>query len=155
MRKYTREILEDAVSKSISYSDVCRVLGLAKAGGSSYELIKNRIAEYNIDIKHFLGKGAFSGKRNPNYSKRRKVDEIFVDGYQYRASHKLLKRGLLEMGVKYECNNCKLNEWLGKKITLDIDHVNGNWKDCRIENVRFLCPNCHRQTETFGGKNKK
>jgi len=40
-------------------------------------------------------------------------------------------------------------------LTLDIDHINGDWSDCKLNNLRFLCPNCHRQTDTFAGKNIK
>ena len=153
-RKYTKEILEEAVKKSISYSDVCRAIGMNRAAGSSYELVKNRIAEYNIDISHFLGKAAFAGKRNPNYAKRKSCDEILIDGHQYRVSHRKLKRVLIENGVKYECKICTLDTWQGKPITLDVDHIDGNWKNCKKDNLRFICPNCHRQTDTFGGRNK-
>jgi hypothetical protein len=153
-RIYTREMLEEAVTKSISYSDVCRFVGIKKAAGSSYELIKNRIAEYQIDISHFLGKSAYAGKRNSNYEKRKTANDILVDGYEYRASHRILERALIEIGIRYNCSVCELDSWLGKKITLDVDHIDGNWKNCTRENLRFICPNCHRQTDTFGGKNK-
>ena len=155
MRKYTEQILRDAVKTSLSYSDVCRTIGMNRATGSSYELVKNRINEYNIDISHFLGKAAYAGKRNPNYNNRKKVCEILTDGYQYRVSHIRLETALKEIGVECKCSVCSLNNWLGKPITLDVDHIDGDWSNCKEENLRFLCTNCHRQTDTFARKNRK
>lgn len=56
--------------------------------------------------------------------------------------------------LPYECDVCKNNgEWLGRKLTLQLDHKNGRPRDHRLSNLRFLCPNCHCQTETWGGGN--
>jgi len=53
---------------------------------------------------------------------------------------------MLESNVKHECSKCgQKPEWLGSPLTLDVDHVNKNWLDDRLENLRFLCPNCHSQ----------
>lgn len=52
------------------------------------------------------------------------------------------------------CHICGLSEWLHGTINLQLDHINGNNKDQRLENLRFLCPNCHSQTPTYCGKNK-
>lgn len=52
----------------------------------------------------------------------------------------------------YKCSSCKLSEWMGYKIPLEVDHINGIHTDNRIENLRFLCPNCHALTDTYKGK---
>lgn len=64
---------------------------------------------------------------------------------------KLLRDGILEN----RCETCGISEWRGKPLAIQIDHINGISDDWRIENLRMLCPNCHSQTHTFGGRNAK
>lgn len=79
--------------------------------------------------------------------------ELFVVGPTYH--HSTLKKRLLLRGVLYECTKCGISEWHGKPLALHLDHINGVPDDHRLDNLRLLCPNCHSQTDTYGGRNAK
>jgi hypothetical protein len=67
-----------------------------------------------------------------------------------------LRRRIIDEGIKEQkCECCGLTEWLGKNISLELDHIDGNCYNHHMENLRIVCPNCHAQTETYRGKNKK
>ena len=67
-----------------------------------------------------------------------------------------LKRRLVATGVKREeCERCGIASWRGRRLPIELHHVNGDGRDNRIENIVFLCPNCHSQTPNFGGRNVK
>jgi hypothetical protein len=55
----------------------------------------------------------------------------------------------------YLCNICSINKWNDQPIILELDHIDGNSDNNTRENLRLLCPNCHSQTPTYRGKNKK
>lgn len=76
-----------------------------------------------------------------------------ITDYATRASVKkeILKNQLIE----YKCAICFINNWNNKPLSLHLDHINGLNGDNRIDNLRFLCPNCHSQTPSYAGKNKK
>lgn len=153
MRKYTKELLSEIVISSISVAEVIRKLGLKQSGGN-HTHISNRIASYGIDTSHFLGSRANSG---PNHKpdklspERILVNDRF-DGRRDSAAN--LRRALLESGVEHKCAECGLPPfWNDKYLQLQVDHVNGIITDNRIENLRFICGNCHLQTSNFGIKN--
>jgi 5-methylcytosine-specific restriction endonuclease McrA len=66
-----------------------------------------------------------------------------------------VKLRLLDAGLKEQrCERCGLREWRDEPLALALHHVNGDGLDNRLENLQLLCPNCHSQTDTWGGKNK-
>lgn len=80
------------------------------------------------------------------------IQVLLVTGKsRYNIKHRLLRAGLLEN----RCHECGLVEWRGKVLMAHIDHINGIKSDHRLENLRMLCPNCHSQTETYGGRNAR
>jgi hypothetical protein len=97
------------------------------------------------------GKAAEAGKIVP----RRNVTELetwLVDGSTVNRQH--LKRRLIDAGLKENaCEECGIAEWRGRPITLALHHRNGSGRDNRLQNLAILCPNCHSQTENFGGRN--
>lgn len=140
------EQFREIVASSNTYSDCLRALGLGTKGGSSTDILKRRISELNCSIEHF-------GRRGPGCQAKYALIDILVENSTY-ANISSLKRRLVREGVlEYKCAVCGINEWLGQEISLQLDHINGVNNDHRAENLRFLCPNCHSQTDTYGGKN--
>jgi len=54
-----------------------------------------------------------------------------------------------------KCEICYVKDWNKQPLSLHVDHIDGNSDDNTPNNIRLLCPNCHSQTETFSGRNKK
>jgi predicted RNA-binding Zn-ribbon protein involved in translation (DUF1610 family) len=82
------------------------------------------------------------------------LSEIFEGLHPYFQTGKVRKKILQEKAFEYVCVECGISEWNGKKIALQLDHIDGDSSNHRKENLRFLCPNCHSQTDTWCGRNK-
>jgi Zn finger protein HypA/HybF involved in hydrogenase expression len=147
--------IEKAAKESYSCSEACRKLGLPDRSGTITRL-RSHIIKNNIDISHWTGKLWSKGKTSLDDSRIRSKDakDIFSENSNASPCYVrklIIKRNLLE----YKCQICFMGPfWNNKEIKFQLDHVNGCRTDHRLENLRWLCPNCHSQTETYGGKNK-
>jgi hypothetical protein len=147
--RYTDSQLIAAVEKSTSIRQVLGILGLAEAGGN-YSIVQHRIRCLGIATSHFKGQGWKKGNHSPVIQPK-DLSKILQKNSLFQ-SYKLKKR-LFAEGLKDRiCENCQNSEWLGIPIPLELDHINGDNTDNRIENLRVLCPNCHALTETYRGK---
>lgn len=139
------------VSASRSISHVFDQLQLRKSG-ASFRIFRRAMQEMEIDTSHFVTHGDVSA-----YLKTitRSLEEVFAEGSKVcntTLRNKIIKHQLLP----YRCAKCSNHgAWEGQPLVLQVDHENGKRTDNRLENLRFLCPNCHSQTETFCGRKTK
>jgi len=149
-RKYTDEELRQAVATSASIREVLSKLGLVEAGGN-YSVVRDRIRQHQFDTAHFHGQGWRKGSIKPVQTAR-EIATYLVKDQSCRSSH--LRLRLLREGLKQAvCEICTQTEWQGQPIPLELDHINGDNSDNRLENLRLVCPNCHALTLTYRGKN--
>jgi len=154
--KYHKDNLTKVVSESKTLREVLINLNLRTAGGN-YQTVKKYIKEYGIDTSHFIeDEIRLEVLKKNRENVKIDINNILVENSTYNRTS--LKKRLIEEGIlEYRCVRCgNEGEWLGETLTLQIDHINGVHNDNRLENLRFLCPNCHTQTDNFAGrKNRK
>jgi hypothetical protein len=156
----TKDDLVTLVNQCDSYTEVLEKLGLCITGGGNTHTLKHRLKIDNISTTHFTHKRKMSqGWRNGagkyiNTYVRKPIKEWLINGIVLSSGKK--RRLITEKVLENKCSECGMgNMWNNKPITLQIDHINGDTFDNRIENLRVLCPNCHTQTSNFAGRNKK
>ena len=139
------------IAKCNSFCECAKELGMSTSGANSYLQLKKRIQELDCDTSHFS-----LTKNVRKVSTKYPLSAILVEDSIY-ANRSCLKKRILDEGLlEYKCAICgNQGMWNNKVLNLQLDHINGKNNDHRLENLRFLCPNCHSQTETFSGRNKE
>jgi Zn finger protein HypA/HybF involved in hydrogenase expression len=150
-----QEDIINACRNNISRQGTLRDLGLNINTNSNNKWIDYHIIKLNIDISHWKGQGHLKGETH-NFNPPVPLEDLLQKD-THTQSHKLKQRLIKENILENKCSNinCGISSWLGNDISLHLDHINGNHSDNTIENLRLLCPNCHSQTDTYCGKNKK
>ena len=136
---FSIEELKQIVQTCNSYKELLIKLGYHSRNGNSYKTVKKRIETNNIDTTHF----------QDYHSIKRTEENIFIENST--ATQAVLRRWYLKGNyTPYQCSICGLPaEWQGKPLVLTLDHINGINTDDRLENLRWVCPNCDRQLPTY------
>lgn len=149
--KLTDDEFSNLVKSSLNISEVLFKLGYTTVGNSwGYSQIKQRMESLGLSGKDFRGK-------NPEKKLNLlKIDESKLLCNNSKHSRHVLRKYILNNNLlPYKCAICGITKWNEKTLSLELDHINGINNDNRIENLRFLCPNCHSQTTTYGARNKQ
>lgn len=148
------DLVRSALRRSSSYAEAARSLGLPDEDTSRRRL-QRQAARLGVDTGHFARRS-----RTPRAAARprplaTRVLRVLPAG-SARTNRERLHRALAEAGVSYACAECdNTGEWRGTPMTLQIDHISGDWLDNRRDNLRYLCPNCHAITDTWCGRNRR
>lgn len=151
-RTWTQNQFIDAVNSSRSILEALTKIGLKPTGGN-YKQFHFYVKELGLDTSHFTGQSWIKGRKFVTRQPKQ-LSEILVVDSTYQSSL-LRKRLIAENIFEHKCSRCQLSEWLGQPISLELEHINGTNTDNRLENLTLLCPNCHAQTSTYRGKNKR
>ena len=150
VREVCLEKIRVAVANNKSIAGVLRELQLRIAGGN-YRTVKRAVSELRLDTTHWTGKGHRRGSRVPVVKPRLLAEMIQAGKWQHNRD---LKRRLLDAGLlDLRCAWCRLTQWIGRPMSLELDHIDADPLNNLLDNLRLLCPNSHALTPTYRGRN--
>lgn len=148
--------LKNIVTNSKTFKDVLIHFNLTNKGGNSNTL-KKRLNEENIDFSHIKqGMNSNKGRKFPNsgLTLEECYNVLFINPTKYGRG--ITKKYLIKYSlIPYQCKCGLKNKWCNQSLSLHLEHKDGNGNNALIENLEFLCPNCHSQTKTFSGRKNK
>lgn len=150
--KLSDEQFVELLKNSSTISEVLFKLGYSVKGDSwGFAKVKQRMSDLNLDGSIFKGKSPIT-----KYGTLHKVNASDILKPNCKHARSVLRRYVIKNNlIPYRCAICGCVEWQGRTLSLELDHINGINNDNRIENLRFLCPNCHSQTTTYGSRNQQ
>lgn len=136
---YSKEELQNIANLCTTWKEFAQKLGYATSSGDQLKMMKERISRDNIDVSHF---SVFQKERV-----ERTRENVFIKNST--ADQKTLRKFYHQENIPYICTICGQEPfWNGKEMTLILDHINGENHDDRLENLRWVCPNCNIQLPT-------
>lgn len=145
IQKTDESVLRELAASEPSQSEILRKLGLRAAGGN-HRSLQRRFKELGIN---------FTKSKPPIKSIDISNEDLFTKNSIHSRST-VRKRILTYKLLEYLCQICRSAPlWNGKTLTLRLDHINGEFNDHRLENLRWICPNCDSQLDTYGSRNKR
>lgn len=146
--RYSETDARVAIALSFSWAEALRRLGMRPAGGNGKTLQRYARDVWKIPTDHFD-----QNRRRQSGRSAQPLSGILVESSTYNRGS--LKRRLYAEGLKERrCELCGQDEvWLGRRMALILDHINGIGDDNRIENLRIVCPNCAATLDTHCGRN--
>ena len=140
LSKYSKQELQIVVKNSTSIAEALRKLGYQYTRGTNYQLFRKICKEKGIDYSHFTGqkKGTVIRTEQNVFCKDSTASQTTLRSWYLKGNYS-----------KYQCAICGISTWNGQELTLRLDHINGDNKDDRLENLRWVCPNCDSQLDTF------
>lgn len=134
-KHFSKEEIERAIRNGITMG------GAAKALNVDWRTFKKEAEKYNLY------------QRSNGGGKKFELQDILDGKHPQYPTSKIIPRLVKEGYKQYKCECCGITKWNGKRIGLELNHIDGNNSNHKLSNLEILCPNCHSQTDTFKARN--
>ncbi|MDT9683396.1 HNH endonuclease signature motif containing protein [Streptomyces sp. TRM76323] len=140
---FTDKEFKDIVNSSTSISDALQKIGYSHNSYSASKKLKERMNSLSISIDN-----------SHRYDYLKIPDSEVYCNNSNSKGFSIAERVRKDNFMNYSCAVCgNKGIWMGKEITLQLHHIDGNFRNNEKSNLSWLCPNCHTQTSNYGSKN--